>query len=213
VTNKTDPLPSKEQLRSALQSLVNEVRGVMSLAESEIREAAGNTNFSVLLLRTTEAMKLLEGDAPETPEGLGILYTTRCYPCGCKAAGSGDVPAYCSTHECKAAAEVTGPTDYHSVGPSKVGNTAVAELASLRTPHGEPALTQTGSLWMVTKLGDNANCLGRVYRDKQIALTHKDFDEVVVELRLAPEPSECSCPLGQRLSTCDIHGSHIDDNS
>lgn len=26
------------------------------------------------------------------------LYTTRQYPCGCKAAGPGDVPNYCSTH-------------------------------------------------------------------------------------------------------------------
>ena len=26
------------------------------------------------------------------------LYTTRQYPCGCSAAGPGDVPAYCSQH-------------------------------------------------------------------------------------------------------------------
>lgn len=26
------------------------------------------------------------------------LYTTRQYPCGCKAEGPGDVPAYCSEH-------------------------------------------------------------------------------------------------------------------
>ncbi len=37
--------------------------------------------------------------------GLGILdepkplYTTRTYPCGCKAEGPGDVPAYCSVHD------------------------------------------------------------------------------------------------------------------
>lgn len=28
----------------------------------------------------------------------GILWTTREYPCGCKACGSGDVPAYCGKH-------------------------------------------------------------------------------------------------------------------
>lgn len=27
------------------------------------------------------------------------LYTTRRYPCGCKAEGPGDVPAYCATHD------------------------------------------------------------------------------------------------------------------
>jgi hypothetical protein len=56
----------------------------------------------------------------------------------------------------------------------------------------------TGSLWMVTKPGDTANCLGRVYRDKQLALTHRDFDEVVVELRLASEPSVHLPPDGTR---------------
>ena len=28
-----------------------------------------------------------------------VVYTTREYPCGCKASGPGDVPAYCPTHE------------------------------------------------------------------------------------------------------------------
>jgi hypothetical protein len=48
----------------------------------------------------------------------------------------------------------------------------------------------TGSLWMVTKPGGYAhlNQLGRVYREKEVALRHRDFDEVVVELRLADEP-------------------------
>ena len=27
-----------------------------------------------------------------------LLYTTRHYPCGCKAEGPGDVPAYCQEH-------------------------------------------------------------------------------------------------------------------
>jgi hypothetical protein len=27
-----------------------------------------------------------------------VLYTTRQYPCGCRAEGSGDVPSYCSEH-------------------------------------------------------------------------------------------------------------------
>lgn len=54
----------------------------------------------------------------------------------------------------------------------------------------------TGSLWMVTKPGGDANCLGRVYRDKAVAIRHRDFDEAVVELRLAGthEPSEQLSP-------------------
>lgn len=47
----------------------------------------------------------------------------------------------------------------------------------------------TGSLWMVTRPGTHASALGRVYRDKMTALTHRDFDEIVVELRLADEPT------------------------
>jgi len=49
----------------------------------------------------------------------------------------------------------------------------------------------SGSLWMITKPGGytHINQLGRVYRDKDMALRHRDFDEVVVELRLADETS------------------------
>lgn len=32
-------------------------------------------------------------------EMTAILYTTRNYPCGCRAEGPGDVPAYCSEHD------------------------------------------------------------------------------------------------------------------
>jgi len=55
----------RDRLRAALRKLTNEVRGVVSLAGAEIREGAGNTNFSVLRLRTLEAMKILEGASPE----------------------------------------------------------------------------------------------------------------------------------------------------
>jgi hypothetical protein len=29
---------------------------------------------------------------------VALLYTTRQYPCGCRAEGTGDVPAYCPEH-------------------------------------------------------------------------------------------------------------------
>lgn len=34
---------------------------------------------------------------PESREG--VLYTTRHYPCGCKAEGPGDMPNYCPEHD------------------------------------------------------------------------------------------------------------------
>lgn len=41
------------------------------------------------------------GGPPKTDEAkpnYGILWTTREYPCGCTAYGSGDVPNYCPEH-------------------------------------------------------------------------------------------------------------------
>lgn len=35
--------------------------------------------------------------AGESPQPM--LYTKREYPCGCRAEGPGDVPAYCDTHD------------------------------------------------------------------------------------------------------------------
>jgi hypothetical protein len=35
----------------------------------------------------------------ETPtKPCAVLYTTRQYPCGCRAQGTGDVPSYCASH-------------------------------------------------------------------------------------------------------------------
>lgn len=35
-----------------------------------------------------------------------MLYTVRRYPCGCEAAGPGDVPAYCGTHDVSLPAKI-----------------------------------------------------------------------------------------------------------
>jgi hypothetical protein len=54
------------KLREALQRLTNEVRGITSLAESAMRESAGNTNYAVLMLRADEADACLAAEEPRT---------------------------------------------------------------------------------------------------------------------------------------------------
>jgi hypothetical protein len=49
----------RDCLKTALTRLTNEVRGVMSYAEVDLRTALGNTNFSVLMTRTLESMDAL----------------------------------------------------------------------------------------------------------------------------------------------------------
>lgn len=41
------------------------------------------------------ATEVLQRQSPP----IAVLYTTRQYPCGCAAEGSGDIPAYCPNHE------------------------------------------------------------------------------------------------------------------
>ncbi len=60
-------LKSEAALREALWKLSNEVGG-LSIAELEIRQAIGNTNWSVLMLRKDEAKAALTTPAPEALE-------------------------------------------------------------------------------------------------------------------------------------------------
>lgn len=71
-----------------------------------------NTNLVQKILHSTGRVtsemtledlgRLLDAAREEGRQGvarpIGALYTTRSYPCGCRAEGPGDVPAYCSDH-------------------------------------------------------------------------------------------------------------------
>lgn len=52
--------PAETPMRLALRRLRAEVAGCLGLAEAEIRQAIGNTNFATLKLRVKEAGEALE---------------------------------------------------------------------------------------------------------------------------------------------------------
>lgn len=115
----------------------------------------------------------LRKQAPRDPSPEALLYTKRQYPCGCRAEGSGDVPAYCGEHGTPAGAafEAAIEGDYRKTIPLASGCfdyfpdalCAVAEISywgNEKHNPGEPLHDAR------SKSGDDADALLRHLKDR-----------------------------------------------